>query len=301
MSWQARFLSFALRHTEKRALARADDPLEVRASFERRAPWIFRQPRGVSVTEAPLGDLSALWCGDSRAADTILYFHGGAYIMGSPRTHSALGARIARDSGTCLCLPEYRLAPEHAFPAAVDDAVAAWRALRRQRPHGRLILGGDSAGGGLALALLGEIARQGLPVPDGFFAFSPFTDLTFSGASIQDNATKDSLLPAQRAAELGGFYLQGADPRDPRASPLFADHRQAPPVWLSVAETEILRDDTLRLAERLAEQGRYIHLHRMPDLPHAWPLFQGRLPEAERTLEDLTGWLSGILAPSAGS
>ncbi|WP_121063197.1 alpha/beta hydrolase [Chachezhania antarctica] len=300
MSWQARLLNPVLRYIEKPQLARAVEPAAVRAKFERHASWLFRRPRGVAIREAPLGEGQALWCGAGEG--TILYVHGGAYIMGSPRTHAYLAARIAQATGATVCVPRYRLAPEHPFPAAPDDIMAAYRALLEAgHDPRRVIIGGDSAGGGLALVLLTQILAKGLPVPAGYFGFSPFTDLTFSGASFRENAKAEVLLPATRAEDLAEFYLQGQDPADLRASPLFADMAGAPPVWLSVSDTEILRDDTFRLAEKLAEQGREVHLHKAGNLPHAWPIFQGRLPEADVAIRDLAVWVRSILTASAGS
>lgn len=297
-SWQARVLQLGMRYFEKPSLARAVDPFAVRRNFENRARWFFYRPRGVPIREAPLGDGQALWCGSGPG--TVLYLHGGAFIMGSPETHAGLAARIAQATGTTACVPRYRLAPEHPFPAAADDAMAAYRALLEAgNDPRRIVLGGDSAGGGLALTLLTRILAEGLPVPAGYFAFSPFADLTFSGDSIRSNAEADVLLPVERAEDVADFYLQGHDPADLRASPLFADLTGAPPVWLSVSDTEILRDDTFRLADRIAAAGAPVHVHKAGNLPHAWPIFQGRLPEADTAIEDLSTWIREIL--SAGN
>jgi acetyl esterase/lipase len=157
-----------------------------------------------------------------------------------------------------------------------------------------VILGGDSAGGGLALALLGEVLRQGLPVPRGCFALSPLTDLTFSGQSLRSNAASDVMLPAGRAAEMAQIYLQGATADDPRASPLFADFTGAPPVWLCAGDTEILLDDTRRMAARLRAQGATVTEIIEHDLPHVWPYFHTLLPEARETLHALAAWIRSL-------
>ena len=229
----------------------------------------------------------------------ILYLHGGGYVFGSSDTHRAMLGRLSLLSGLPACLPDYRLAPEHPFPAAVDDALAVNAALAG-RPGG-VIIGGDSAGGGLALAVLAEILRQGGACPRAAFAFSPLTDMTFSAPSIAANAGSEVVLPAHRAQEIAELYLVGADPRDPRASPLFADFRGAPPVWLAASDSEILLDDTRRMAERLRKQGVEVHQQIGHDFPHVWPFFQPFLPEARTTLRALAGWLKARAGRSAES
>ena len=184
-----------------------------------------------------------------------------------------------------VILPDYRLAPEHPFPAALADARAAWDALAAEgRP---MVLGGDSAGGGLALALLAGLLADGAPLPRLTFAFSPLTDMTFASRSMAENRDTDVLLPAHRAEELARMYLGDADPRDPRASPLCAGFAGAPPVWLAVSGTEILRDDTLRMAAHLRASGVAVTLETHPDLPHVWPFFARYLPEGRATLARL--------------
>jgi acetyl esterase/lipase len=282
--------------TEKRRLARETDPVALRRSFETRARLFFHAPRGAVSERDRLGDMPVLRVRAGgvagKAAPLLLYFHGGGYVFGSPETHRAMLARLSGETGSPACLPAYRLAPEHGFPAAVEDALAVWRAVAG-RPGG-VILGGDSAGGGLALALLGEVLRQGLPVPRGCFALSPLTDLTFSGQSLRSNAASDVMLPAGRAAEMAQIYLQGATADDPRASPLFADFTGAPPVWLCAGDTEILLDDTRRMAARLRAQGATVTEIIEHDLPHVWPYFHTLLPEARETLHALAAWIRSL-------
>lgn len=296
MSLMRPVLNLWLRMTEKPHLARTARPVDLRKSFERKARLFFRAPRGTRFEVETLGGVPVLWASGPWAArgsgQVILYFHGGGYVFGSPRTHKAMLARLSSLCGLPACLPDYRLAPEHAFPAAVEDALTAYRALAHH-PCG-VILGGDSAGGGLAFALLGEIRRLGLARPLGCFAFSPLTDLTFSGESLGRNAKADVVLPASRAPEMGRQYLAGADADDPRASPLTADFKGAPPVWLVVGDTEILLDDTRRMARVLEADGVAVDCKVEHDLPHVWPLFQGLLPEAMATLRQLTTWIKAL-------
>ncbi len=292
MSWVRRGLNAYLRWSEKRHLASAADIDALRRSFAFRARLFFHGPLGSRYEWGDLGGIPVQWAlakGVSReSGPAILYFHGGGYVFGSTNTHRALAAALSKRVGLPVCLVEYRLAPEHPFPAAIDDAIAAYAALT-DRP---VILGGDSAGGGLAFALLADILRRDLPRPLGAFGFSPFTDLTFSGASISDNAEKEVMLPVSRIGEISEAYLNGAAADDPRASPLFADFTDAPPVWLTVGTTEILRDDALRLGERMTAQDVDVAVLLEQNVPHVWPIFHNILPEARQTLSMLASWIA---------
>lgn len=291
MSLRRVLLNLALRRFEKPHLAREPDPLRLRAGFERRARRLFRLPAGTDARWDEAGGVRALVLG-TGGGPVLLYFHGGAFVMGSPCTHAAMVARLARLSGARAWLPAYRLAPEHPFPAAVKDAQAAYRGLLAQGvAPGRIVLGGDSAGGGLALSLLSWICTQGLPRPAGLFAFSPLTDLTFSGQSFRGNALRDPLLPAGRDRDLLAYYMRGADPVQPLASPLFAAFPGAPPVLLTVSDTEIMRDDSTRMARQLHAQGVPAVARVERGLPHVWPIFWRFLPEAEATLRHTAAWI----------
>jgi len=285
-----------LRLVEKRRLVRETDPEALRRSFERNAWLFFHAPRGTGFTRETVAGVPVQWVAARgvawEAGPLLLYFHGGGFVFGSSDTHRAMLGRLSAEAGLPACLPDYRLAPEHPFPAAIEDALAVWRAVA-DRPGG-VILGGDSAGGGLALALLGEILRQGLPQPAGLFAFSPLTDFTFSGASLRKNAEADVVLPASRAEEIARLYLRGAAVDDPRASPLFVDFTGAPPVWLTAGDTEILLDDTRRMAERLRAQDVGVTEEILRDLPHVWPIFHNILPEARASLRDLAVWIRSL-------
>lgn len=286
MSLMRRLLNPYLRVMEKRRLRNAKSPKALRRALEMNARLFFL-PRGRGFAKAEVAGVPVLR--RDGAAPVLLYFHGGGYVFGSPATHKAMLAQIARRTGCGLILPDYRKAPEHPFPAAVDDAIAVYRAVM-DRPGG-VVLGGDSAGGGLALGLLAEILRLGLPSPRGLFAFSPLTDLTGSGDSLRGNAARDVVLPAERTGEMTEMYLQGADPKDPRASPLFGAFTGAPPVWICAGDTEILLDDTRRMAGLLREQGVQVSEVIAHDLPHVWPLFHTLLPEARATLDEVAAWI----------
>ena len=293
MSLLRRGLNTYLKWTEKTHLARADDVDTLRHGFERRARFFFHGPFGARYHWEMLDGVPAQWAcargGCHQAGPLILYFHGGGYVFGSTNTHRAMLARLSDFTGLPVCLVDYRLAPEHPFPAAIQDALAAYGAVLDR--SGGVIFGGDSAGGGLALALLGEVLRLGLPTPRGVFGFSPLTDLTFSGASVVENEARDVMLPASRIAEIAEIYLNGGAADEPRASPLRADFTGAPPVWLVVGDTEILRDDTVRMATHLRAQSVDVSTKIADDLPHVWPIFHNILPEARVTLQDLAAWI----------
>lgn len=300
MSLRARLLNRWLKLTEKPHLGRAS-LARVRRSFEAKARILFHPPRrAVFGTRELVHDghvIPALEVGGPSDVPVILYFHGGGYGFGSPRTHRAMVAWLCKYTGARGLLPQYRLAPECPFPAAVEDAVRAYQAV--MTAPGGVILGGDSAGGGLALSLLAEITRMGLPQPLGCFALSPLVDLSFSAPSVSGNVKAEVILPASRARELALAYLDGADEADPRASPLFADFTGAAPVWIAAGDTEILLDDTRQMAERLESNGVAVTCVIERDLPHVWPLFRGLLPEADRTLRDVSAWIRS-LSPRSG-
>lgn len=292
MSWQARLIGAGLRLVVRPRLAREHNPRRARARFLIAARLFFRDPPFAIYLRDRLGTaragIPALW---ARVAGTpehgvLLYLHGGAYIMGSPRTHRAMAARLAAESGLAAILPRYRLAPENPFPAAFEDAVTAYRTLlERGYPPERIALAGDSAGGGLALALLAEIGRRGLPRPAALVAFSPLVDMSFSTRSMQENAFCDALLPAQRARDMRSFYMPQGDPHDPRASPLFAEWKApVPPTLLMASRAEILRDDSVAMAERLRAAGGRSECELWDGMAHVWPIFQGHMPEADAAL-----------------
>lgn len=297
----ARGLNLYLRVVQKRLMRNAQTPEDLRLSFERQARLFFWPPRGTRFRAGNAGPLTAQWIMPAQGAGgpLILYFHGGGYIFGSPHTHRAMVAWLAALTGSEACLPRYRLAPEHPFPAAFDDSMAAYAALA-DHPGG-LILGGDSAAGGLVLAVLAQAKATGLPLPRGTFALSPLTDMTASGESMRSNARTEAILPAERSGELFEMYLQGHDPADPRASPLFADFSGVSPVFLTVGDTEILLDDALRMAARMRAQGVDVTCEVARDLPHVWPIFQTILPEARATLRGLAAWITALSSRKSDS
>lgn len=295
MSWQSVLLNPTLRLVEKRQFERAQDPRALRRSFERKAKILFHPPRGVEFDWVELGNSKTLRIGGDALSPerVIMYVHGGAHVFGSPQTHSAMLAQLAVRVGCEAVLPVYPLAPESLFPSSIDALRGSYDALLEQGWRGaQIVLGGDSAGGNLALGLLAQLLGDKAELPAGVFCFSALTDMTYSGASFTVNASVEAVLPAQRAAQMAEWYLDGHDPKDPFASPLWADFTGAPPVWLTVGDTEILLDDTRRIFTSMKKQGVDVQMHIERDLPHVWPLFHNILPEARATLDGLAGWIN---------
>ena len=298
MSLRLRLLVGLLRLTQKPLLARLD-PIRARGQFELAARLFLRPPDGTDVQTLRLGGIPVrrvLGAGADRHRDPVLYAHGGAFVMGSAASYTGLAARLSALLDRPVLLPDYRRAPEHRFPAALDDLRAVWEAVGTEDT----VLGGDSAGGNLALALLAQLCGGPEPRPAATFAFSPFTDFRDRAGSRAENAEADPLLPIGRLGEVRDFYLGDADPHDGRASPVLARFRGAGPVWMSVGTTEVLRDDTLHMAERLREDGVEVEVHELAEAPHVWPIFGPALPEAEDSLQALASFLRRTDRP-AGS
>lgn len=290
-------LDFCLRNITKHYLRRETDFTRARRRWEQ-AVRMTPLPRGARLVSEPLVHggrrIPAGRIDGPADGPLLLWLHGGAYCMGSPRTHAPMVAGLARRLGGRGVIPDYRLAPEHAFPAAVEDCLAAYRAVLAEGiPSGGLILGGDSAGGGLVFALLHLLLAENLPPPRAVVAFSPWVDLTRSAESLRTMAERDVMLPVERFDEISGVYLRGADRRDPRASPVFGSFRGAPPVLILSSLHEVLRDDARMIAARLREDGVAVEHREQPGLPHVWPLFLGFLPEAGAALDEAAAFVAG--------
>lgn len=239
--------------------------------------------RGTSIEPAEIGEWVVAPGPDSGSV--VLWFHGGSYLFGGPAQRRGPASRLSRSSGASVLTAAYRLAPEHSFPAAVEDAVAAYRWLLAEgiAPEA-VVIGGDSAGGGLAVAALVSLRDAGVPLPAGALLFSPWTDLTMSGASITGLAEADDVLDAASLEWAAGQYLAGADPRHPLASPVFADLAGLPPVFLQTGGAEILLDDSTMLAARIREAGGEAILDVWPGMPHIFQTLAPIVPEAGTAL-----------------
>lgn len=259
---------------------------EVRANFAQlfNAP----APEGVTVRDATLGGRPALeFQVDGPTVNTVvLYLHGGLYAIGSPRTHVALAGELARRARMRLVSLDYRLAPEHPFPAAVEDGLAAYRELLQRGEHpADIVLAGDSAGGGLAIATLLAARDAGLPMPAAAAVFSPWTDLTLTGASIETKHGIDPIFVRSDFEEYRTHYLGRQDPSAPTASPALADLAGLPPLLIQVGANELLLDDAVRLAARAGSDDVDVTLQIWGGLPHVFQNRFGFIDEASQALD----------------
>lgn len=293
-------LDLGLRLSVKRRLARETSPQAMRARLEASARRFFPRPKtpcSDDVMEANGLAVPALWAQSAEpSAPLLLYLHGGAYLAGSPRTHLHVGAALAEAAGARVCLPDYRLAPEHPFPAAVEDALTCYSALLgRGHAPGRIVIAGDSAGGGLAAGLLLAATDRGLPMPAAAVLFSPWADMTGAGGTREHNARSDAMLPAHRMGDVVDFILQGADATSPLASPALGRFQAPPPMLITAGSGEILLDDARALANAVRASGGTVNLKIERGLPHAWPVFVKRLRAADRTVAEAGRFLADAL------
>ncbi|GAB4278432.1 MAG: alpha/beta hydrolase [Candidatus Promineifilaceae bacterium] len=248
-----------------------------------------RLPAGTVTERIDVGGTTAEWItAPSAGSSVILYFHGGGYVLGLTAVHRAWLARLSQATGMRGLAVAYRLAPEHPFPAALDDALTAYRWLLAQgtAPE-HILLGGDSAGGGLALALLVALRDAGEPLPAGAFCLSPWTDLALTGASMQSNAAKDPILSADLLGKYAAAYVNGRSPTDPLISPLYADLAGLPPLLIQVGDEETLLDDSTRFVAKARQAGVAATLDCYEGMFHVFPLFDF-LPESKQVLARIT-------------
>jgi epsilon-lactone hydrolase len=216
----------------------------------------------------------------------VLFLHGGGFIIGSPALYRHLTWRIAAAAHARVLAIDYRLAPENPFPAAIDDAVAAYHWLLARGAHpGRIAVMGDSAGGGLVFSLMLRLRDEATPLPSAAVALSPWTDLALTGPSLRLNAASDPMLNPEDPAHFVEGYLAGTDPRTPYASPLYGDPAGFSPTMIQVGSDEVLRDDAVRMAERMRAAGCQVELEIWPRMPHVWHVLVPLIPEARQAIE----------------
>jgi acetyl esterase/lipase len=237
-----------------------------RAAMQRKFPALRFEdyPIGPLAVEAVRAAPSPRCC--------IVHLHGGAFVMGSRQSYRNRAMRLSYRFGAEVFVPEYRLAPEHPYPAALDDALVAWQYVRALRPRLPIFVTGDSAGGGLALSLLVRLRDLGAELPSGAILLSPWTDLTLSGASIDNRRGKDLWFTRRHLESWARCYAAAADRREPSLSPVFADLSALPPLLLLAGENELLLDDALRVADAATRAGTRARVLVGKDMQHDWPL-----------------------------
>ncbi|HXH09309.1 MAG TPA: alpha/beta hydrolase [Alphaproteobacteria bacterium] len=266
---------------------------EMRANFAA-AMAGFRVADDVTCTPVQAGGVPAEWIvAPGAAADRVLmYLHGGGYVVCSVSTHRDLMARLSRASGARVLGVDYRLAPEHPFPAAVEDATTAYRWLVSSGiPPGRIAIGGDSAGGGLTLATMVALRDAGDPLPAAGVCLCPWVDLEGVGASMTGKAAEDPFVRREMIEFMAQQYLGERDRRTPLAAPLYADLRGLPPLLIQVGSAEVLLDDATRIAERAKAAGVKVDLEVWDDMIHIWQIFAPMLPEGQQAIERLGAFI----------
>lgn len=263
----------------------AADPAAARPVFD----TMFAEvplPSGISMEPGHLGDIPGLWLqpGAAPRDQVILYLHGGAYVIGSARGYAPVAAGLAAAAGFDLFIPDYRLAPEHPFPAAADDVLQCYEVLLHQKGV-HVSVAGDSAGGGLVMSLLLNARKRGLPQPSAAVLWSPWLDLDCSGASYADNAMIDPTLSAEDLLACAQHYVGLQVPREESLNPLDAYLGGLAPLLLQVGSIEVLLDDSLQLAQRAIAHGVHCQLEVWPGMPHVWHGFASALVEGTNAVQ----------------
>src|SRR5262245_4840984 len=298
LSLRAHVMRAGMRVLVKRSI-RADPSVDgVRRRLKLLGRLVPGPPRGTETVRLDAGGVMAERVATqvSRADRHILYLHGGSFITGWPALYRDLTWRLATMCRARVLCIDYRLAPEHPFPAALDDAVAAYRWLLAQGAEARHIaMMGDSAGGGLVFAALLRLRDEGTALPAAAVAVSPWTDLALTGESFRLNAKIDPLIPVELAPRVVGLVLAGADPRHPYASPLYGDLSGLPPTLIQVGGDDVLRDDAVRMADKMRAAGCHVELDVWPGLWHVWHALVRVMPEARAAVARIAGFMQDKL------
>jgi acetyl esterase/lipase len=281
ISWRARVLRAALR-LEKRLIGKNRRPTpKVRARLARIAPFVPGRRKYTQWTEVEAGGVPGLLAAVAQSRDgrCVLYFHGGGYCIGTADLYRDFLWRIAAAARAQVLFFDYRLAPEHPFPAALDDALAAYRWLATRFDRRHIAFAGDSAGGGLLIAAMLRLREEGVELPSAAVALSPWTDLALTGDSLRSNADADPMLDPVNMPDLVRNYCAGADPHNPYISPIYGDPAGLPPTLIQAGSDEILRDDAVRMAEKMRAAGCAVELELWEKMPHVWHLYARLIPE----------------------
>jgi acetyl esterase/lipase len=291
-----------MRRLSRRYFANIDaqmaDPVHLRHRLERLTRR-FPKPKGVAISQATIADVPSMSLTPRNASDTglLLYLHGGAYVMGSPVTHRNLVSNIAARTGLRALLPDYRLAPEHRFPAAVEDATGVYKALLADghRPQ-NIIVAGDSAGGGLTMGMLLSLRDEGVPLPAGAFLLSPWLDLTASGESMETRRHLDPWFCKEDVAFVAHYYSDADQLTHPQVSPVFGDMRGMPPICIQVGDHEVLLSDSTRLADNVRAAGGEVDTEVFDQMWHVFQVFHPVMPESRAAISTLAAKMRKVLS-----
>ena len=296
-SLKSRFFYYAVKRQLRKFALRGGSLDQVRSARDKSSARMFPAPAGVQVQPAQIGGCPGEWLRPAGAAanSVLLYLHGGAYITGSCHTHRGLAGHVAKAAGLDCFLLDYRLAPENPFPAAVDDAHAAYLALHAQYPLRTIVLAGDSAGGGLALALAMRLRDAGDVAPGAMALLSPWTDLTLSLPTHQSKAAVDPFFPDTSTLSMAAqLYAGSTDLKHPWASPHFGALHGLPRTLIHVGEHEALLGDARALAAKLQAAGSAVQLQEFQGMWHVWQIFASRFAEADASVKQLGAFLRAV-------
>jgi len=301
-SFQARLIHWILRSGLFGGIDFQAEPAALRAKMNRMSAKTGAPAAGVRAEKVNAGGVPAEWLlpeGNSQGA--LLYLHGGGYIVGSIDTHRSLASRIAKESGLRTLIIDYRLAPEHPYPAGLDDAATAYRWLVASgiAPE-EITISGDSAGGGMALALLMKLRAEGDKLPAAAALLSPWSDLTMSGHSHYTHTKRDPMLTMSALLAMARHYLQSTSPAEPLVSPLYGDFAGLPPLLIHVGENEILLDDASRVAAKAKAAGVAVEYKSWPGVMHVFQAVP-QIPEGRAAVSEIATFLSGRVAKDAGA
>jgi epsilon-lactone hydrolase len=301
-SWQARVLELYLKGQRRSSDQSGQlDVVRERVEVESMA-GMFKPLCPIDCDSVVANGVPAEWIvpqGPQLSRD-ILFLHGGSFNSGSIASHRTLAGNVAFASKGRALLIDYRLAPEHPFPAAVEDAVAAYEWILGQGcAPSQIVVAGDSAGGTLTLALLIFLRDHNRPLPAAAVCLSPAPDLTFSGESWVFNSKKDLMLDERKERKSIEIYLKGADPRAPLASPYFGDLQGLPPMLIQIGSHELLLSDSMRFAQKAKEAGVEVTLEVWPEMQHEWQFAAKVLPEGKRAIANIGAFVEAVLSTSA--
>lgn len=255
---------------------------------------------GTTVQPVAADGIPAEWVAfpGANPADRILYLHGGGYVSGSAAAYREFTSELSQATGCVLLAPDYRLGPEHPYPAAVEDAVAAYRWMQQNHPNGtrqpalRTFIMGDSAGGGLTLATLVALRAAGHSLPTGAITISAYTDLAHTGPSMHTRVAADLVARPSWMENYAANYLGGTDPHEPLASPLYAELTGLPPLLMQVGDAELIRDDTTRFADKARAAGVNVRCEVWPEMIHVWHIRKPSFPEAREAIAHIAQFVA---------